>query len=75
MQKRVATSGILFSCKRTAGRTIPIQEQGKKYSFQFPMDEPDGIVGGDCVKIGSCDVAVFVELSLVPARADPGPNR
>src|ERR1700733_1562218 len=39
------------------------------------MDEPDGVVGGDCVKIDSCDVAVFVELSLVPARAgDPFPR-
>ena len=36
------------------------------------VDEPDGIVGGDGVKIGSCDVAVFGELALVPAGAgDP----
>ena len=39
------------------------------------VEEPDGIVGGNCVKIGSCDIAVFVELSLVPARAgDPFPR-
>ena len=34
------------------------------------MREPDGIVGGDGIKIGGGDVTVFSELAFVPTGAD-----